>query len=124
MTSIKHLWKTLLGFFSDEDNANEPIYDPVHLAAMVVIVIFSVGALFWLLWTLLVFEGGFFAKVMPALQVLFTGKTLSDFGWVGYPYEMGIFEGFIGNSIAFILTIALIWGIWWVLFKGKKFHGS
>ena len=115
MKVLKRIWEEILNLFSDEEDPNEPIYDPVHLAAMIVIVIFSIGALFWLLWTLLVFEGGFFGKIIPALQALFTSKTLHDFGWVGYPYELGVFEGFIANSVAFVLTIALIVGIWWVL---------
>ena len=115
MIFLKKIWDEILYFFSDEEDPNEPIYDPAHFAAMIVIVIFAIGVLFWLLWTLLVFEGGFFGKIWPALQVLFTRKTLKDFGWVGYPYELGVFEGFIANTIAFILTIALLVGIWWLL---------
>ncbi len=115
MKYIQALWESILFFISDDEDPNEPIYDPVHLGAMFVSVIFTIGALFWLLWTLLVFEGGFFSKVVPAFQVLFTSKTLRDFRWLGYPYEMGIFEGFIANSIAFVLTAALVVGVWYVL---------
>ena len=111
---IKKIWDELVWFFSDEEDPEEPVYDPAHFAAMIVIVIFSVGVLFWLLWTLLVFEGGVFQKIVPALSVLFTNKTLQDYGWIGYPYELGIFAGFIGNSVALILTLALIVGIWWI----------
>ena len=123
MNLLKKFWNDLLYFFSDREDPEEPVYDPLHIAAMIVIVIFSMGVVFWLLWTLLVFEGGFFPKVWPGLQVLFGRKSLRDFGWVGYPYELGIFEGFIANSIAFILTIALIIGLWWVAeTPGKKSH--
>ena len=115
MNFLKKLWQDLLYFFSDEENPEEPIYDPVHFAAMIVIVICVVGALFWLLWTLLVFGGGIFGKIIPALEILFTKKTLKDFGWVGYPYELGVFEGFIANLLALALTLAFIAGIWWVL---------
>lgn len=111
---IKEFWRELLEFFSDEENPEEPVYDPAHLAALIVIAVFSMGALFWLLWTLLVFGGGIFKKIIPAFQVLFTSKTLQDFGWVGYPYELGVFEGFIGNLAALVLTIGLILGVWWV----------
>ena len=117
MKHLKKAWEEILRFFSDEEDPDEPIYDPVHLAAMIVIVIFSIGVLFWLLWTLLVFEGGFFGKILPALRVLLTSKTLHDFGWVGYPYELGVFEGFIANSTAFVLTIGVIAGIWWILYS-------
>ncbi len=109
-------WKAELPhFFSDAEAPGEPVYDPMHIAALVVTVLFVIGVLFWLLWTLLVFEGGLFRKIIPALQVLFGKKTLKDFGWVGYPYELGIFEGFIANTIAFVLTIALFVGVWWIL---------
>lgn len=117
---LKKIWKVLTDFFSDVEDPEEPVYDPVHFAAMIVIVIFSVGVLFWLLWTLLVFQGGFFSKILPAIQVLFTGKTLEDFGWVGYPYEMGIFSGWVANTAAFVLTMALIFGIWWLFQDPSK----
>ena len=113
---IQKLWKDVLDFFIDDEDPNEPVYDPVHFAGMIVIVVFSIGVLFWLLWSLLVLGGGIVGKIVPALQVLLTRKTLQDFGWVGYPYEQGIFEGFIGNTLALILTLALVVGIWW-LFK-------
>ena len=114
-----------LNFFSDAEDPDEPVYDPVHIAGLIVIVIFAIGVLFWLLWTLLVFEGGFFRKIIPALEVLFTKKTLHDFGWVGYPFELGIFEGFIANTVAFLLTIVLIIGVWWLLESpGKNSSGK
>ena len=124
MNRLKNLWQQTLDYFSDQEDPNEPAYDPVHLAGMTVIVIFSLGVLFWLLWTLLVFGGGIFRKIVPAFQFLFTEKKLTDFGWVGYPYELGIFEGFIANILALVLTVALIIGIWWILEKGKTSHGS
>jgi len=115
MNRLKKLWEEIIAFFSDEEDPDEPFFDPVHLAGLVVSVVFTMGVIFWLVWTLLVFEGGFFAKVLPTIQVIFTDKTLQDFGWVGYPYELGIFEGVFANSIALILTIAVVLGIWWVL---------
>lgn len=111
---IKKFWTDLTDFFSDQEDPEEPVYDPTHFAAMIVIVIFTVGVLFWLLWTLLVFGGGLFGKIVPAIRVLFTGKTLEDYGWVGYPFELGIFEGFVGNIIALLLAVGLIFGLWWL----------
>ncbi len=116
---IRKIWDELMAFFSDEVDAGEPVYDPVHIAAMIVVVIFSFGVLFWLLWTLLVYEGGLFSKIIPAARVLFTSKTLQDFGWVGYPYEMGIFAGFAANCTALLLTVALITMIWNIFRKTK-----
>ncbi len=111
---LKKIWDNFLDFFSDAEDPNEPLYDPVHFGAMIIIVICVIGVLFWLLWTMLVFGGGIFKKIVPAIQVAFTNKTLRDFGWVGYPFELGVFEGFIGNVTALAITIGLITGIWWV----------
>lgn len=94
-------------FFADEP-PDVPRYDPVHLAAMLVVLMTVIGALFWLLWTLLVFEGGVFAKVGPALSVLLTAKTLKDYGYEGAPYAMGAFEGWAGNVAALVLTAVVI----------------
>lgn len=111
---LKKFWDGVLEFFSDREDQDEPVYDPAHIAALIVFTAASLGALFWLLWTLLVFGGGIARKVVPAFEVLFTSKTLQDFGWVGYPYELGIFEGFVANLVALALLIALVYGIWWV----------
>lgn len=97
---------------SDEDDPEEPFYDPVHLAAVIVVCLVAIGVLYWLLWTLLVYEGGLPVKIVPALQVLFTSKQLVDFGYEGWPYELGVFEGWIGNLCALGLAIAAAVGIW------------
>ena len=120
MILLKNLWAEIIAFFSDEENPDEPIYDPVHLAGMVVVVLFVIGGLFWLLWTLLVYGGGLFNKIGPAFSVLFTSKTLKDYGWVGYPFELGAFEGFVGNLCALFISAALIFGVWWLFKKGEK----
>ena len=113
---LKKVWKDLLEFFSDEENPEEPIYDPVEFAAMLVFTFFGIGLLFWLLWTLLVYQGGIVPKIFPALQILFGGKKLSDFGCVGYPYELGVFEGFVANTAALIIVLALVCAVW-LLFR-------
>ncbi|OGR86143.1 MAG: hypothetical protein A3A86_03115 [Elusimicrobia bacterium RIFCSPLOWO2_01_FULL_60_11] len=123
MNLLKKLWMGTMDLFSDREEPDEPFYDPVHLAGVITAVLFSFGAVFWLLWTLLVFGGGLPRKIGPAFQVLFTDKKLSDFGWVGYPYELGVFEGFAANLMALVLTIALITGLWWILVKGRYSRG-
>lgn len=90
------------------DDPNEPIYDPVHLAGVLVVTLVVVGCLYWLLWTLLVFEGGLAGKISAGLSVLFTSKTLKDYGYEGSPYAMGAFEGWVGNVGAFILSIFIV----------------
>jgi cbb3-type cytochrome oxidase subunit 3 len=111
---LKKFWDEFLEFFSDAEDPEEPIYDPAHIAALIVFMTCALGAMFWLFWTLLVFGGGLFRKIGPAAQVAFTSKTLKDFGWVGYPYEMGIFEGAFANLAALALLVGFICGIWWV----------
>jgi len=95
-----------LDLFSGEDDPSEPFYDPVHLGAAVLITIVAVGCLYWLLWTLLVYEGGLFGKIGPAFHVLFTSMTLRDFGYRG-ELDMGVFEGWLGNLSALALCVAL-----------------
>ncbi len=52
------LWKSWLELFVEE-GADEPRFDPIHLAVVLVACQAAVGALFWLLWTAMVYEGGF-----------------------------------------------------------------
>jgi hypothetical protein len=109
---MKKFFLWLADFLSDDESPDEPHYDPVHLGATVVVTIFAIAALFWLLWCLLVFGGGIEAKIIPVLQVAARAKTLADFGYVGYPYEMGVFEGWPTNLIALLILLALIAAVW------------
>jgi len=102
------LWDKLTWLFSDEEDPDEVLYDPVHVGGAVVISLVGIGALYWLLWTLLVYEGGLFKKAGAAAQVLFTSKTLADFGYEGSPYAMGVFEGWFGNLAALLLFAGLV----------------
>jgi hypothetical protein len=52
------LWRSWVELF-EEESPDEPRYDPVHLATIFVACQVVVGALFWLLWTAMVYEGGF-----------------------------------------------------------------
>lgn len=122
MSSInpKRLWAAFLELFEEDPPSDGPVYDPVHLAALVVGCFVVFGALYWLLWSLLVCEGGLFSKVVPFLQVVFTSRTLQDFGYEGYPYQLGIFEGWVVNVGALLLSIAALAGIWWLFRSTEK----
>ena len=100
-------WDRFLDLFSDEEDPAEPVYDPVHLGGALIVTMVGIGCLYWLLWTLMVYEGGLFAKVSAAAQVVFTAKTVRDFGYEGGPHAMGAFEGWLGNTAALLLTAAL-----------------
>jgi hypothetical protein len=76
--SPSKLWKSWVGFF-EEEGPDEPRFDPIHLAVVLVACQAAVGILFWLLWTAMVYEGGF-----------------------------GAGEGRIGNALALILIAALL----------------
>ncbi|MFH1379878.1 MAG: hypothetical protein ABII23_06330 [bacterium] len=105
-------------FLSEQDvHPDDPVYDPAHIAVMIAAVIMGIAVLFWLLWALMVCEGGIFTKIIPFLKVVCTSKTLQDFGYEGYPYEPGIFEGWIVNSAALILCILLMIGIYRIFKK-------
>lgn len=93
--------------FDAEDDPAVPSYDPVHLGAALVLTLIAVGALYWLLWTLLVYEGGLFGKVAPAFQVLLGMKTPAQLGYRG-PWDRGVFEGWAGNLGALVLCSVLV----------------
>lgn len=59
---MKDLWKRWVELFEAEDDPAEPRYDPVHLAVVLVATQVVIGALYWLLWTLFVYEGGITLK--------------------------------------------------------------
>ncbi|MEW6556411.1 MAG: hypothetical protein AB1349_03550 [Elusimicrobiota bacterium] len=108
---LKKIWLWFCDVFSDEENPDEPIYEPVHIASMIVLTLFGISILYWLFWSLLVYKGGLVSKIIPFLSVIFTSKTLASFGYEGYPYEMGIFEGWITNVVALLFLCLLVWRI-------------
>jgi hypothetical protein len=59
---MKDIWKRWVELFEAKDDPAEPHYDPVHLAVVLVAAQVVVGALYWLLWTLFVYEGGIALK--------------------------------------------------------------
>ncbi len=97
------LWRRWVALFEDEAEA-APHYDPFHLAAVLVGCMAAIGALFWLMWTLLVYEGGLPLKLSALADVAFGGKTLADFGWTGAPDRQGVFEGWAGNVAALLVA--------------------
>ena len=117
VSTMKQVLAWLKIFLSDNEDVNEPHYDPVHLGAMVVSTIFSIAALFWLLWSLLVFGGGIQAKLMPGFQLAMRNKVPSDFGYVGYPYEMVMFEGWPTNVTALMILLGLVYALWLLVTK-------
>lgn len=116
MAEIK---KFLEELFSGREDPQEPVYDPAELGGAVVLTLFGLGLLYWLLWTLLVYEGGIFRKIKASFLVLFTSKTLQDFGYEGTPYAMGAFEGWIGNLGALLFALGLVYALWHLYQKAK-----
>jgi len=53
-----NLWRSWVELF-EEEGPEAPRYDPVHLAVVFVACQAAVGVVFWLLWTAMVYEGGF-----------------------------------------------------------------
>lgn len=103
---MKALLRWLEAFDADDD-PREPVFDPVHLAMTLLGTLIVSGCLFWLLWTLLVFEGGLFAKLVPMAQVALRLKSPADFGYKG-PWDRGLFEGLTGNLTAFVLLAVCV----------------
>lgn len=113
---LKKIWDAVVRLVDDDDPPGTVVYDPVDVGAVIVGSLAALGALYWLLWSLLVCEGGLFVKAVPFLKVVFTDAALADFGYEGHPYQLGIFEGWIVNLVAAVLTVSLVAGIWWVLY--------
>ena len=63
---MKSVWKRWVALFEDKDDPAEPHYDPIHLATVLVASQVVIGALYWLLWTVFVYEGGVAARLRPA----------------------------------------------------------
>ncbi len=120
MNVLKKILGKIEEFADDKVNPEEPGYDPVHIGIMIVSVLAGLTVLFWLLWALLVFGGGIQSKLVPLVKLIFTGKTAADLGYVGYPYEMGPFEGWPTNIGALVLTIGLIVLIWHIFKRSEK----
>jgi hypothetical protein len=53
---VKRVWKRWVALFEDQDDPTEPHYDPVHLAVVLIASQVVIGVLYWLLWTLLVYQ--------------------------------------------------------------------
>jgi NADH:ubiquinone oxidoreductase subunit 6 (subunit J) len=63
---MKSIWRRWVALFEDKDDPAEPHYDPVHLAVVLVASQVVIGALYWLLWTVFVYEGGITARLRLA----------------------------------------------------------
>lgn len=96
-------WKAFTALFEDDDPA-EPRYDPVHLAGVLVGAQVAAGALFWLLWTLLVFEGGIALKLGVLLRGPRTPESL---------------EGLWGNLAALAAAAGLLVALHRAYFRKK-----
>ncbi len=53
-----NLWRSWVALF-EEESPETPRFDPVHLAVVLVACQAALGIVFWLLWTAMVYEGGF-----------------------------------------------------------------
>lgn len=87
--------KKLLALFEDPP-ASAPAYDPVHLGAATLGSLIVIGLMYWLLWTLLVYEGGLFSRGT---------------------------EGKFGNVCALLLLGGLLAGLHRLYFAAKR-HAS
>lgn len=74
---MKKLWKRWVALFESEDDPAQPHYDPIHLAVVIVASQIVIGALYWLLWTLFVYEDGLPSKLGRLLAGRSAGEGLS-----------------------------------------------
>lgn len=85
------VWKRWVALFEEKEDLAEPHYDPVHLAVVLTACVVVIGALFWLLWTLMVYEGGLPLKIVTVLTP-------------GKPEHRVTMEGWQANVAALVLT--------------------
>ncbi len=106
------LWRRWNALFDEKEDDAEPRYDPVHLATVLIACQVVVGALFWLLWTLLVYEGGLPRKIGALLTRWHdpAARTymLCDAGAFGGPGHDTVFEGWAANVAALALCAAVV----------------
>jgi len=102
------VWRRWAALFEDDDDPRAPRFDPVHLAVVLVACQVALGALYWLLWTLFVYEGGLPSKALPFLSVLTGVRSGRDYGWLGTPDNQGIFEGWLANLVALLLCALIV----------------
>jgi len=103
-------WDGVLDFFEEKPDA--VVYDPIHLAGLVVGCFAVAGIFFWTLWSLLVFQGGIAPKIGALAQMGFAGKSLKDFGYEKHPYQLGVFEGWIVNLAAGVVAFIILGTLW------------
>ncbi len=113
------LWSRWTTLFEEEDEA-APRYDPVHLAVVLIAAQVVIGALYWLLWTLFVYDGGLPSKVGPFLKVAAGFAALKDYGWMGTPDRQGLFEGWAANLIALGLSLLVVY----LLYRADRRHAK
>ena len=90
--------------------------DVLKFGATIVLALFCISGLFWLFWSLLVYRGGIFQKLIPFISVVFTDKTFSDYGYRG-SYEQGIFGGWAVNTVSLAILAVIIW---WNIVKLRR----
>lgn len=96
--------------FDDEDPAGTPAYDPAHIGGVLVSFLAAAGALYWALWTALVYEGGLQTKAWAAARILSGRATAEQLGYEG-PWEKGPFEGWTANLAAAALIVLALWAL-------------
>lgn len=99
-------FRSVVESLDDEPPPGTPAYDPVHIGGVLVCVLAALGALYWVLWTALVYEGGVFLKTTAALKLL-GGTPASALGYEG-PWNRGAFEGWLGNLGAVLVAAVLV----------------
>ena len=106
MKAARTLYGRFIALFEDPAD-DEPAYDPVHLGVVSVASLVVIGLLYWLLWTLLVYEGGIFSKA----AALFSSTRDAD-----------AFEGWIGNVAALLIAAALVTALHRLYWSAAKSH--
>ena len=91
----------------EHKNGEQVGYDPAHVGAMIVLVLFSLAILFWLFWSLLVFKGGLLIKLWVLIQIISGSKSsvaIAPEWWDGWVINVGalILSGLVVAAVSWI----------------------
>jgi hypothetical protein len=92
---MSSVWKRWAALFEEEEGPAVAHYDPVHLAAVITACMVVAGALFWLLWTLFVYEGGLFVKLRLLLAHRDNDHRATFEGWQANAAALAICAGVV-----------------------------
>ncbi len=113
---IINLFRHLHNILTKEEGVQ---FNVINIVVLILSLLFFFTVFYWTLWAMLVYKKGLFTKLIYITQLLFTEKTLRDFGYLNWSVR-GEFSGLDVNVGAFLFLFFLFYLGNNVLKKVKK----